>query len=433
MAGKDIISMTQGELKRLHIVRKALDKSITQAEAADIIDVCLRQAQRIVRTVRAEGDEGIIHKSRGRTSNRALPDRIKSRALRLYKEKYPDFGPTLASEKLFEINKIKINDETLRLWLIKKNIPYKQRKKRPHRQWRQRKDHFGEMLQIDGSEHDWFEGRGPECVFMGYIDDATGNPFGRFSPYEGTLPAMDSFKRYIKKNGIPLSVYLDKHSTYKSTKKQTIEDELNNVEPLSQFARAAKELSVNLIYAGSAQAKGRIERLFNTFQDRVIKEMRLRGIKTIKEGNAFLKYYLPAYSKRFAVKPAKDTDFHRPIPEGINLDKILCVKTSRTLRNDYTIAHNAKLYQIEDNLSAKDVILEERVDGSMLITHKNTSLKFKEITTRPQKEKEIKKEYPLAVRPRGIHAPPKDHPWRSFRLPSSFKLKEKEEVLAGAL
>jgi hypothetical protein len=268
---------------------------------------------------------------------------------------------------------------------------------------------------------------------MSYIDDATGAPLGKFYPYEGTLPAMDSFKHYIKKRGMPMSVYLDKHTTYKSTKKPSIEDELSNTEPLSQFGRALKELDVEVIYANSPQAKGRIERLFNTFQDRVIKEMRLKGIKTIKEGNEFLKYYLPVYSKRFAVQPANDTDLHRPLPTGINLDKILCVKTSRALRNDYTIAHNAKLYQIEDSLSAKDVIVEERVDGSMLITYKDSSLKFKEITTRPQKEKEIKKEHPLAVRPRGIHTPPKDHPWRNFRLPGTFKLKEKEEVLVGAL
>ncbi len=429
MAGRDIIAMTQGELKRLHVVHKALDKSITQAEAAGIIGVCLRQVQRIIRTVRAEGDEGIIHKSRGQASNRALPDKIKSRALKLYNEKYPDFGPTLATEKLFEIDKIKLNDETLRLWLIEENIPYKKRKRRAHRKWRQRKACFGEMIQMDGSEHDWFEGRGPECVFMGYIDDATGRPFGRFHPYEGTLPAMDSFKRYIKKYGIPASIYLDKHTTYKSTKKQTIEDELNNVEPMSQFSRAVNELGVNVIYADSPQAKGRIERLFNTFQDRMIKEMRLKSIKTIKEANKFLIAYLPAYAKRFSVKPANDTDLHRPVPKGINLDKILCVKTARTLRNDFTVAHNGKLYQIEDTVGAKDIVVEERVNGTILINYKDTSLIFQEIIARPKKEQEK----PLALGPKNIYIPPKDHPWRKFRLPGSIDFEEKEAVLAGVL
>lgn len=422
MAGKDIISMTQGELKRLHIVRKALDKSITQAEAANIIGRCLRQVRRIVKRVKREGDSGVIHKSRGKPSNRALPGRIKHRALKLYKEKYDDFGPTLASEKLFEIDKIKIDDETLRLWLIEENIPYKQRKKRPHRQWRQRKDHFGEMLQIDGSEHDWFEGRGPECVFMGYIDDATGNPFGRFYPYEGTLPAMDSFKRYVEEYGIPASIYLDKHSTYKSTKKQSIEDQLNNQEHLSHFARAVGELGVNIIYADSPQAKGRIERLFNTFQDRVIKEMRLQGISSIAEGNRFLKRYLPVYAKRFGVKPAKEGDLHRPLTKDIELNKILCKKTECALRNDFTVAYDKKLYQIEDNIRTKKVIVEERTDGSMLIRHKGAILKFKEITARPEKIAQ-----PKPYLPRQVYIPPADHPWRRFKINPQYPQYEQKE------
>lgn len=433
MVGKDIIAMTQEELKRLHVIRKALDKSITQVQAASIIGICLRQAQRIIRTVRAIGDQGIINRSRGRISNRALPDKIKTRALKLYKERYSGFGPTLATEKLFEIDKIKLNDETLRLWLAKDGVSYKKRRKRSHREWRQRKACFGQMIQMDGSHHDWFEGRGPKCVLMGYIDDATGRPFGKFYPYEGTIPAMGSFKSYIKEYGIPVSVYLDKHTTYKSTKKPSIEDELNNIEPLSQFGRALGELKVNVIYANSPQAKGRIERLFNTFQDRLIKEMRLKGINTIKEANKFLKLYLPVYSKRFSVQPANNTDLHRPLLTGINLDKILCVKTARALRNDYTIAHNAKLYQIQDSLSAKEVIVEERVDGSMLITYKNRSLKFNEITTKPQKEKKVKSEYSQAFRPRGIHTPPKDHPWRNRVLQGYPVMRRKEEVLAGAL
>jgi len=422
MAGKDIITMTQEELKRLHIIHKALDKSITQTEAADIIGLCLRQTQRITKAVRLEGDKGIIHKGRGKPSNRALPNKIKDKALKLYKEKYPDFGPTLASEKLFEINKIKLNDETLRLWLLEANIAYKQRKKRPHRQWRQRKDHFGEMVQMDGSEHDWFEGRGPECVFMGYIDDATGNPFGRFCPFEGTLPAMGSFKGYVEKYGIPASIYLDKHSTYKSTKKQSIEDQLNNQEHLSQFARAVTELGVNVIYADSPQAKGRIERLFKTFQDRVIKEMRLRGTSSIEEGNRFLKWYLPVYVKRFAVKPAKQGDLHRPLSKDIDLNKILCKKTECALRNDFTVAYDKKLYQVKDNIRAKKVIVEERTDGSMLIRHKGAILKFKEITTRPEKIAQ-----PKPYLPRQVYIPPVDHPWRRFRINPQFPQYEQKE------
>lgn len=427
MAGKDIIAMTQGELKRLHIIRKALDKNITQAEAAEIIGITLRQAQRIVKAVRIEGDKGVIRKSRGQPSNRALPDKIKDKSLKLYKEKYHDFGPTFGSEKLFEIDKIKINDETLRLWLIGAGIPYKKRKARPHRQWRERKHSFGEMVQMDGSHHDWFESRCPECVLMGYIDDATGRPFARFYNYEGTIPAMDSFKRYIEKFGVPVSVYLDKHPTYKSTKKQTVEDELNNIEPLSQFSRAAKELGVNVIYADSPQAKGRIERLFRTFQNRLIKEMRLKGISSTEEANRFLARYLPVYAKRFAVQPANNTDLHRPMLKGVDLNAVFCVKEIRVLRNDFTVAYNSKLYQIEDNPNAEKVTVEERANGSIHISCRNTDLKFKEITTRPKKQQ---KELQVPKRP---YIPPKNAEWRRFRLPGSINFEAREETLAGVL
>ena len=404
MAGKDIIMATQEELRSLHVVRKAIDKVITQKEAADTIDLSERQVRRKVKRIRQEGEKGAIHRSRGRPSNRATPDKIKNKVLTLFKNKYPDFGPTLASEKLFERDKIKINDETLRLWLIEESIPYKKRKKRPHRQWRERKHRFGQMIQMDGSDHDWLEGRAPECVFMGYIDDATGNPFGRFYEYEGTIPAMDSFKRYITKYGIPLSLYLDKHTTYKSTKKLTIEDELNNREALSQFERALEELGVEVIHANSPQAKGRIERLFNTFQDRLIKELRLAKAKTINEANKVLERFLPNYAKKFSIKALYSDDLHRPIPKGIDLDEILCIKTEHALRKDFTIVHDKKRYQIKDNITAKKVMVEERMDGSMIIRYKGNMLKFKEITERPQKQHEPKI--------RKVYIPPMDHPFK---------------------
>lgn len=419
MAGKDIIKMTQEELKRLHIIKKAIDKSITQIEVTDIIDLSQRQIGRLVKRVREEGDTGIVHRARGKKSNRAFSQELKDKVIRLYKSKYHDFGPTLATEKLFEIDKIKISEETLRKWLITGDISYKKRKKRPHRQWRERKSHLGIMIQMDGSHHDWFEGRGPKCVFMGYIDDATNNVFGGFYSYEGTVPAMDSFKRYIEKYGIPMSIYVDKHTTYKSTAKLTMENELNNTKPLSQFERALKELEVEVIHAHSPQAKGRVERLFNTLQDRLIKEMRLIGIKSIEKANEFLEKYLPKYNKRFSIKPKEKEDMHRVIPKGLDLDKILCIKTKRTLRNDFTVAHNCKLYQVEDKLRAKKVVIEEKIDGSMLITHKGRSLKYKEVMTRPQK-KEEKKLYIFTPKKKNI--PPANHPWRKYKINKSSSL-----------
>jgi hypothetical protein len=414
MAGEDMIMVGQGELKRLHVIHKVLERVIKQVEAAEILSLSGRQIRRIVKRIRREGDRGIVHQSRGRPSNRRTPDKVKNNVIRLYRAQYKDFGPTLASEKLLERDGIGISDETLRRWLLEVGDWKKSRRSRRHRQWRERKQHYGEMVQMDGSHHDWFEGRGPGCVLMGYIDDAMGKVFGRFYEYEGTIPAMDSFKRYTKRHGLPVSVYLDRHTTYKSTAKASIEDELNKAMPLSEFERALKELGVEVIHANSPQAKGRVERLFRTLQDRLVKEMRLRGIRTIEEANRFLKEYLPLYNRRFSIRPKEGNNLHRPLPKGLNLDAILCIKTERTLRNDFTVAHNRKLYQIQDRTKASKVMVHEQIDGAMRILYQDQVLRFSEITTRPVKEEKA----PVLVGRRKPPTPTADHPWRSFKFGS---------------
>lgn len=413
MARKDIIMLSQRELKRLHVIQKVLDGVIRQLAAAEMLGVSDRQIRRQIKRVRIEGDKGVVHKSRGKSSNRKISKRIRDRVIELYREKLKGFGPTLAAEKVLELGGIQISDETLRLWLIEEGEWQKQRKGRKHRQWRERKHHFGEMVQMDGSHHDWFEGRGTECVLMGYIDDATSQVFAQFHKYEGTIPAMDSFRRYIRKYGIPGKVYFDKHTTYKSPAKPTIEDEINGTEPMSQFGRALKELGVDVIHAHSPQAKGRIERLFGTFQDRVVKEMRLKGISSIEDANRFLQEYLPEYNRRFSVKAKKEDNFHREIPRGLNLDRILCIKTERTLRNDYTISHNGKLYQIMDKTNAKKVQIEERLNGTTGITYEDSRLRFKEITERPERQQ--KKPLILIYKKKKPPIPSPDHPWRRFK------------------
>jgi transposase-like protein len=410
MAGKDIIMLSQKELKRIHIIQKVADGVIKQVDAAGILLLSTRQIRRIVKKVKAEGEKGIIHKSRGRDSNRKTPKKIRDRVVKLYRTRYKDFGPTLASEKLFERDGIKLNDETLRRWLIESGDWKKTRKRRVYHQWRERKQYCGEMVQMDGSHHDWLEGRGPRCVLMGYIDDATGTTFGRFYEYEGTIPAMDSFKRYIKRHGIPMSVYLDKHTTYKSTGKPTLEDELNDTKPLSEFERALKELGVEVIHANSPQAKGRVERLFGTLQDRLVKEMRLKNVRTIQEANIFLAQYLPSYNKRFAVIPLRKENLHRDISTGLNLNDIFCVKTKRTLRNDFTIAHNRKLYQIQSHIHASAVLILDRMDGSITVTHNGRPIQFAEIAARPVKEKK-----PLKIH-RKIYHPTKHDSWKNFKF-----------------
>lgn len=323
---KDIIQMSQRELTRVHVIHKVIERSLTQKDAADKLDLSDRQVRRIVVRVRSEGDKGILHRLRGKPSMRQIPQNLWQKILKLYQSVHHDFGPTFACEKLLERNNIKISDESLRTKLIAEGLWQRCRKSRKHRQWRERKHCRGEMIQLDGSHHFWFEARNEECALMGYIDDATGEKSGQLYEYGGTIPVFDSLKQYILKNGIPQSIYVDKHSTYKSTKKQTVEDELNNRFNLSQFERACAELGIRVIHAHSAQAKGRIERSFRTDQDRLVKELRLAGINAIKEGNGFLKTYWPKHNNRFAVEPAKATDMHRPLPDNIDLDTILCIK-----------------------------------------------------------------------------------------------------------
>ena len=409
MARKDIIMATQEELKRLNVIHKVLDKSITQVEAAGILDLTDRHIRRMAARITKEGDKGIVHKSRGQPAHNCTLDKVKIKVLSFCKNTYEGFSPTLASEKLFERDKIKVSRELLRTWFIREHIAYASRKARPHRNWRERKTHYGQMVQADGSHHDWFEGRGPWCVLMGQIDDATSKVSAEFHDYEGTLPFMASFKSYIKAKGIPVSVYIDRHTTYKSNKKPSIEDELEDKEPLTQVGRALKELGVDVIFAHSAQAKGRVERLFRTFQDRLVKEMRLRKIKSIEEANAFLEEYLSVYNKRFSVPAVKSADLHRPLPKDIDLDRILCKKTEHALRNDFTVAHDKKLYQVENNIRAKKVTVEERTDGSMVIIHKNKVLKYKEIINRP---KQVKEKLQPIFKSRKIYVPSKDHPWK---------------------
>jgi len=416
MAGEDIIMATPEELRRLHVIQRVLEGGLKQVEAAEILSLSSRHIRRVVKRVWGEGERGIVHRLRGQPSNRKIPDQLRDKVIKLYRKTYKGFGPTLASEKLLERDGVSISDETLRGWLLETGDWKRVRKGKKHRQWRERKGHRGEMVQMDGSHHRWFEDRGDPCVLMGYIDDATGDTFGRFYDHEGTMPAMDSFKGYIRRRGLPLKVYLDKHSTYKSTAKATIEEQLEGVEPLSEFERALRELGVEVSHAHSPQAKGRIERLFRTFQDRVIKEMRLRGIKTIEEGNQFLEQYLPLYNKRFSVCPREKDDVHRPLPRGIDLNGILCIKTERTLKNDFTVAHNHKLYQIEEATKASKVIVQDRMDGSMRVTYQGRALRFREITERPLKENQ----QPTVTRRRKTYIPPVDHPWRRFKIKNHY-------------
>ena len=389
---------TRAELRKLHLIKKILEGGITQAKAAELLSLSLRQVKRLVKKVKLNGDGAVVHSLRGKPSHRKLSDDIRVKVLNLYKENYTDFGPTLFSEKLFELHDIKLSDETIRNILLEEGLLQRKRKTKLRKQLRERKPCFGEMLQLDGSHHDWFEKRRDKAVLMAFIDDATGMVYARFYEYEGTIPAMDLLKNYAFEYGLPMSIYSDRHTTYKSTDK--------NKEALSQFGRALEELGIELIHASTPQAKGRVERLFGTLQDRLVKEMRLKNISDIKTANNFLREYLPVFNSKFNVIPLDNTDVNIKIDKTVNLDDYLCVKNERTVKNDNTISYNSKLYQLESGIRAKKIIVEERIDNSVHIKYNGIPLKYKEIIKRPVKITEkvikIRKEY----------IPPADHPWR---------------------
>src|SRR4029434_6696991 len=335
-----------------------------------------RQMRRLMKRVEIEGDRGIVHRRRGQPSNRRIADKIKQKVLSLFEKHYPDYGPTLASEKLHERHRIEIHPETLRLWLRQARLPYQQRKARAHRQWRPRRSCFGEMVQLDGSHHDWLEGRGPKLVLMGYIDDATSTVEARFYDHEGTVPALDSFRSWVQRYGIPCSVYLDKHTTYRSPQAPTVEEQLQGREQSqSQFQRAMSELGVEVIHAHSPAAKGRIERLFQTLQDRLVKELRLAEASTLAEANQVLERYLPLYNQRFRVQAAQPTDLHRQVPTRLDLDTVLFLKTQRGLNAHSTLAPRGQVYLVQDRLTAQTVMVHQRLDGSIHLSCNNLSLR----------------------------------------------------------
>jgi hypothetical protein len=406
--------MSVTELRRVSVIRQTMEKKLTQVKAGALLGLTPRHIRRLLARVAQAGDQGLAHRGRGKPSNRRIPEPVKAKALRLYAQRYGDFGPTLAAEKLAEHHGLTLSDETLRSWLLAQGVTHFRRRKRPHRAWRERKPHVGELVQLDGSHHDWFEGRGPRCVLLAYIDDANSRVFARFYAYEGTIPAMDSFRRYVTRYGIPLAVYADKHTTYQSPASPTVGEQLAGITPTSQFGRALGELGVELIAAHSPQAKGRVERLFKTVQDRLVKELRLAGIATIEAANRFLEEWLPSYNRRFSVQPAQPADLHRPRPASRDLDRSLCIKTTRCLRRDWTVAHHGQLYQVRTNVRTTHVMVEERVDGTMRITHHGQPLAYHAIPARPERVAEP----PKAQVPRRPVKPIPAHPWRKRLLPT---------------
>ena len=411
---EDIITMKQREIERLRIIQKVVDKHLKQVAAGELLGLCERQVRRLAAAVRQRGAKGVIHGNRGRVSGQKLGERIKAKILSLVKARYPDFGPTLAAETMAEKGEAVVSRETLRQWMIEAEIWQVRRRRKKIHTWRERKAHFGEMVQMDGSHHDWLEGRGPKMVLMGYIDDATGRAYGRFYDYEGVEPAMDSLGRYIGLYGLPQSVYLDKHSTYKTTRQADTDELLRGEAAKTQVERAMGELEIQVKHAHSPQAKGRIERNFRTLQDRLVKAMRLAGIKTREQANEFLESYWPQHNVRFVKVPREQGDFHRPLPRSKNLEDILCLKAKRSINNGFLIKWDKRMFVVQTPSRAmigQKTEVWEHFDGRLDFRWQGRPLKVREVeeavAPTPEKIPMV-----IVVRRKGKYTPPSGHPWR---------------------
>lgn len=418
------LTMSNREIDRLKVIQNTIDGRFTQTEAAQMLDVSERQVRRLRRKVEKEGNRGIIHGLKGRPSNHLLPQWYKDEALALVKTHYSDFGPTFAAEKLLEEHNMRISVNTLRKGMLSEGLYAAKPHKPKHRKWRARRTCVGMLVQLDGSEHAWFEDRGPKCALLIFIDDATSRIlYGRFITVENTANLMACAKVYLKRYGRPVAFYVDKDSIYKVNRQANIEEELRDETPLSQFTRAMGELGVEIIFANSAQAKGRVERGFRTHQDRLVKELRLAGISDMAAGNEFLeKIYIPKHNIKFAVPPARQANAHRALLPSQKLDGILCAKLDRTLANDYTLRYRNKFLQVEAQQEVRIkpgsvVTVEERLDGSLHLKFKGAYLRHKAVEKRPYRgyyatnKSELKA---MTRPPKGTSVPGKEHPWRKM-------------------
>ena len=373
----DRILMSQRERDRLGVMSSVVDGMRSCVEAARLLGVTDRTIRRWRRRLAAQGDAGIVHKLRGRSSNRAIAAEHRSEVLRVYREDYMGFGPTFAAEKL-QSRGLAIKHQTLRLWLLAEGLWHRQRKRDVHRQRRERRECFGELVQADGSHHDWLEGRGPWMVLVVMIDDATSKVSARFYPGETTEAYMDLLGRYMRKHGRMVAMYVDRDSIFRAENHNPTDPQPTQ----TQFKRALSELEIDLILANTPQAKGRVERFNKTAQDRLVKELRLAGANNIDQANDVLeKVFLPWFNRRCTVKPASVNNAHRPLHQSMNLSAILSIQDKRKVTNDYTIRLNNMIYQILPpalpGLRGGCVTIEHRLDGSMHVRFKGQYLKYK--------------------------------------------------------
>ena len=403
--------MSGKERKRMVALAEVKRGKLSVAAAGHLMGVCYRQAKRIWHRFKQAGDSGLVHRSRGKPGPRRKAAGLQRQVLARYEQRYPDFGPTLAAEKMHQEGLI-VDHETLRRWLVEKGVWRVGRPRQQHRSWRERRECFGQMVQLDGSHHDWFEGRRDKAVLMVMVDDATNHTGARFSEEETTRASYDVLEVWIRKNGVPGSLYVDRDSIYRCEREATVAEQIAGQEPRTQFGRAMEQLGVELILAQSPQAKGRVERRNGLLQDRLVKELRLEGINDLAAANKFLEQkFLPALNRQFTLAARSSVDAHRRSPW--NLGEVLSWEESRVVAKDWTVAWDGRWFQIKAeherlSLAGRKVVVRQLRCGTVQLLYAGMKLHWKELPARPVR---VWVPPPRSGRIK-VSKPGKAHPWR---------------------
>lgn len=420
------LMMSAKERRRLVVFDRLREGQMSLGDAARRLEISYRQCCRSYKRYRDEGVRGLVHCSRGRRSNRAKPGEFRLEVVRRYEEKYAGFGPTLAAEKLAEEGLV-LDHETLRRWLLTAGRWKKKRKRRKHRSWRERRAYFGEMVQLDGSHHYWFGNVHRRACLMNMVDDATGIKLSLMAEEETTEAAMRSLWSWIERYGVPQALYTDKKNVFVTDREPTVEEQLADVEPMTAFGKACDKLGIGIIPANSPQAKGRVERSHGVYQDRFVKELKLKGITTIEGANELLEGgFVDKLNARFAREPKDPQDYHRPVPKRLDLNEVFSFEETRVVTNDWTIRYKNRMLQILKNnrllpRPGAKVVVRRLLDGQIQLLHQDKKLKFEPITSsrRPAVERAKHKGAESGPSPsrsgpdgRRERIPSETHPWR---------------------
>jgi len=416
----EILTMSGKERRRLEVLSRVVAKEFKLVKAAELLGVSGRQAKRILARYRAQGDAGLVHRLRGRGSNRHVQPLRKDQAVELYQAKYRGYGPTLAAECLAQDDGLVVPASTLRRWLSSAGLWQRQRRRKLHRRRRPRREHVGELVQLDGSHHDWFEGRRGSAVLMVMIDDATGRIYARFFENESWESAATTVRRYVQWHGLPRALYVDRHGIYRADWEPAPDEILAGIEPETQFGRAMRELDVELIKARSPQAKGRVERVNRTLQDRLVKELTRAGISDLEAANRYLEEtYLAKFNKQFGKPAAQPSDLHRVISDERMLG-VLSLQQDRVVQPDWTVRWHNDFLQLprataEQVQPGQPVVVSQQLDGRLRIFRGVVELTWSEIRDTPPPQAKRRLSGPTGSS-QG-QKPRADHPWRATALP----------------